>query len=91
MMAGRNAGEEIQYRNTMDCWRKLMQQEGVNAFFKGGASNVMRGAGGVFKMLCCNDTKVSYLYCIIVIFLLYIIIGALVLVLYDEIQKLFGH
>lgn len=62
MMAGRKGGDEIQYKNTMDCWRKVAQQEGMNAFFKGAWSNVIRGTG-----------------------------GALVLVLYDEIQKFFYH
>lgn len=62
LQAGRKAGEEIQYKNTLDCWRKLAQQEGTNAFFKGAWSNVLRGTG-----------------------------GALVLVLYDEIQHFFYH
>jgi solute carrier family 25 (adenine nucleotide translocator) protein 4/5/6/31 len=58
MMAGRKAGTELQYTGTLDCWRKIAQQEGFSAFFKGAWSNVIRGAG-----------------------------GALVLVLYDELQK----
>ncbi|GBG87993.1 hypothetical protein CBR_g46364 [Chara braunii] len=49
---------EQMYSGTLDCWRKIMSNEGPKAFFKGAWSNVIRGAG-----------------------------GALVLVLYDEIQK----
>ncbi|XP_077982615.1 ADP/ATP translocase 3-like [Glandiceps talaboti] len=56
MQSGR---ADILYKNTIDCWRKIYQQEGGRAFFKGAFSNVLRGTG-----------------------------GALVLVLYDEIQHI---
>jgi len=58
MQSGRKSAD-IMYKNTIDCWKKIAQQEGANAFFKGAFSNVLRGTG-----------------------------GALVLVLYDEIQVL---
>jgi len=61
MQSGRKGGD-IQYKSTVDCWKKIAAQEGGGAFFKGAFSNVLRGTG-----------------------------GALVLVLYDEIQVfLFG-
>ena len=56
MQSGR--GGEMMYTGTMDCYRKIRQAEGGKAFFKGAASNVIRGTG-----------------------------GALVLVLYDKINK----
>uniref|UniRef100_A0A0G4HWN2 ADP/ATP translocase n=1 Tax=Chromera velia CCMP2878 TaxID=1169474 RepID=A0A0G4HWN2_9ALVE len=59
MMAGKAKGESLQYTSTIDCWGKILSQEGAGAFFKGAWSNVLRGAG-----------------------------GALVLVVYDEVQKL---
>ena len=55
MQAGRS---EILYKNTLDCWVKIAQNEGIRAFFKGALTNAIRGSG-----------------------------GAIVLVLYDEIQK----
>jgi len=58
MQAGR--GEKV-YSGTIDCFQKILSQEGPKAFFKGALSNVLRGMG-----------------------------GALVLVGYDEIQKLLG-
>jgi len=58
MQAGR---AEILYKNTLDCWVKIAQNEGPRAFFKGALSNAIRGSG-----------------------------GAIVLVLYDEIQKYLG-
>lgn len=59
MMSGRKAKEDIQYKNTIDCWAKILKNEGIKGFFKGAWANVIRGAG-----------------------------GALVLVFYDELQKL---
>ncbi|XP_055388931.1 LOW QUALITY PROTEIN: uncharacterized protein LOC129618025 [Condylostylus longicornis] len=59
MMSGRQS-RMIQYSGTIDCWTRIMKEEGGKAFFKGGWSNVLRGMG-----------------------------GALVLVLYDEMQKIF--
>jgi len=58
MQSGRS---EILYTSTLDCWRKILVNEGPRAFFKGALSNAIRGSG-----------------------------GAIVLVLYDEIQKFFG-
>jgi solute carrier family 25 (adenine nucleotide translocator) protein 4/5/6/31 len=57
MQAGRG---EILYSSTLDCWRKILANEGPRAFFKGALSNALRGSG-----------------------------SALVLVLYDQFQKLF--
>lgn len=59
MMSGRKTKEEIQYKSTMDCWFKILKNEGLKGFFKGAWANVIRGAG-----------------------------GALVLVFYDELQKI---
>jgi len=52
-------GKEKIYKSTIDCWGKILKNEGPQAFFKGAFSNVIRGTG-----------------------------GAIVLVLYDEFQKL---
>ncbi|CAD6193824.1 unnamed protein product [Caenorhabditis auriculariae] len=55
MQSGR---KDILYKNTFDCAKKIIQNEGMSAMFKGALSNVFRGTG-----------------------------GALVLAIYDEIQK----
>ena len=44
MQSGRKGGD-IMYKGTLDCWRKVAQQEGTAAFFKGAFSNVLRGTG----------------------------------------------
>jgi len=59
MMAGRKAveGAEVQYKNTLDCWRKVAQQEGMGAFFKGALSNVFRGAGAALVLVFYDEIK----------------------------------
>lgn len=55
MQSGR---KDVLYKNTLDCAKKIIKNEGLAAMFKGALSNVFRGTG-----------------------------GALVLAIYDEIQK----
>jgi solute carrier family 25 (adenine nucleotide translocator) protein 4/5/6/31 len=47
MQSGR---KELMYKNTADCWKKIAQQEGTRAFFKGALSNVFRGTGGALVL-----------------------------------------
>ncbi|EGC38430.1 hypothetical protein DICPUDRAFT_86546 [Dictyostelium purpureum] len=56
-----SGGPNGMYSSSLDCWKKIAQNEGLTAFFKGGLANIARSSG-----------------------------GALVLVLYDEIQKFMG-
>jgi len=58
MQSGR---KDVMYTGTMDCFAKILKNEGGKAFFKGALSNIIRGAG-----------------------------GSLVLVLYDELQRIFN-
>jgi solute carrier family 25 (mitochondrial adenine nucleotide translocator), member 4/5/6/31 len=58
MQAGRG---DVLYKNTLDCFRKILVNEGPRAFYKGALSNAIRGSG-----------------------------GALVLVMYDQFQRLLG-
>jgi len=58
MQSGR---KEVMYTGTIDCFNKILKNEGGKAFFKGALSNIIRGAG-----------------------------GSLVLVLYDELQRIFN-
>lgn len=58
MQSGR---QDVMYTGTVDCFNKILKNEGPKAFFKGALSNIIRGAG-----------------------------GSLVLVLYDELQRIFN-
>ena len=59
MMQSGRTGADIQYTGTMDCIKKITQQEGAKAFFKGCFSNVLRGTGGALVLVF--DTKVKAL------------------------------
>ncbi|XP_033626114.1 ADP/ATP translocase 1-like [Asterias rubens] len=54
MQSGR---KDIMYKNTIDCWRKIAQNEGANAFFKGALSNVLRGTGGALVLVLYDEVK----------------------------------
>uniref|UniRef100_A0A914WLS4 ADP/ATP translocase n=1 Tax=Plectus sambesii TaxID=2011161 RepID=A0A914WLS4_9BILA len=44
MQAGRQE-KDVLYQNSLDCWLKICQSEGVTAFYKGAMSNLFRGTG----------------------------------------------
>jgi len=60
MMQSGRTDKPKEYKSTLDCWYKILKNEGPAALFRGALSNVIRGAG-----------------------------GAIVLVLYDEMQRFF--
>lgn len=55
MMAGRKGADELQYTGTLDCWRKIGQQEGARGFFKGAWANVLRGAGAALVLVFYDE------------------------------------
>lgn len=57
MMQSGRAKEDRQYKNTLDCWRKIAAQEGSRAFFKGAFSNILRGTGGAFVLVLYDEIK----------------------------------
>jgi len=54
MQAGR---VDKMYTSTFHCWGKMMKDEGVNAFFKGAGSNVIRGTGGAIVLVLYDEFK----------------------------------
>lgn len=56
MQSGRSK-DEVMYKNTVDCWIKVMRQEGPGAFFKGAFSNVLRGTGGALVLVFYDVVK----------------------------------
>nr|CAH7769319.1 unnamed protein product [Callosobruchus chinensis] len=57
MMQSGRAKEDMMYRNTLDCWRKILAQEGPAAFFKGAFSNVLRGTGAALVLVFYDEVK----------------------------------
>ncbi|ODN02878.1 ADP,ATP carrier protein [Orchesella cincta] len=58
MQSGRPVAERP-YKSTIDCWQKVLRQEGLNAFFKGAFSNVLRGTGGALVLILYDEIKVA--------------------------------
>ncbi|KAJ6668791.1 hypothetical protein lerEdw1_012275 [Lerista edwardsae] len=46
-----------QYKGTIDCFLKIYSQEGLNAFFRGAFSNVLRGTGGALVLVLYDEIK----------------------------------
>ncbi len=52
---GMQAGSPVKiYHGTLDAWKKIYRDEGIQGFFRGAWSNVLRGAGGAFAS-CVAD------------------------------------
>lgn len=56
MQSGKKASE-IQYRNTIDCFRKIAKDEGGAAFYKGALSNIFRGVGASLVLVMYDEMK----------------------------------
>uniref|UniRef100_A0A5S6QJS9 ADP/ATP translocase n=1 Tax=Trichuris muris TaxID=70415 RepID=A0A5S6QJS9_TRIMR len=54
MQSGR---KEIIYKNTLDCAKKIITEEGFSALFKGALSNVFRGTGGALVLAFYDEIK----------------------------------
>lgn len=57
MQSGRS---DVLYTGTVDCFNKILKNEGPKAFFKGSLSNVIRGTGGAL-VLVFYDKIQSYM------------------------------
>lgn len=55
MQSGRK--DKVLYTGTIDCWRKILVNEGSRAFFKGAVSNIIRGSGGAFVLVIYDEIK----------------------------------
>lgn len=51
MMQSGRTGADIMYTGTIDCFNKILKDEGPKAFFKGSLSNVIRGTGGALVLV----------------------------------------
>ncbi|ORM41869.1 uncharacterized protein BXIN_0643 [Babesia sp. Xinjiang] len=57
MMSGKKAGADIMYKNSLDCFSKILKNEGVNGFFKGAFANILRGFGGALVLVFYDELK----------------------------------
>jgi solute carrier family 25 (adenine nucleotide translocator) protein 4/5/6/31 len=52
MQSGR---KDVLYKNTLDCFLKILRQEGPKAFFKGALSNFLRGTGSALVLAIYDE------------------------------------
>jgi solute carrier family 25 (adenine nucleotide translocator) protein 4/5/6/31 len=60
MMNAGKKGAESMYDGTMDCFRKILKNEGPKAFFKGCLSNVIRGTGGALVLVFYDKIQAMF-------------------------------
>jgi len=57
MQSGR---KDVMYTGTLDCFRKISQNEGGKAFFKGALSNIFRGMGASIVLVLYDELQVMF-------------------------------
>lgn len=57
MIQSGRAKSEIVYKSTLHCWSVIAKTEGINAFFKGAFSNILRGTGGALVLVMYDEIK----------------------------------
>lgn len=50
MMQSGRTKEQMMYKGTLDCWKKILVNEGPRAFYKGAFSNILRGTGAAIVL-----------------------------------------
>lgn len=60
MMNAGKTGADSMYDGTMDCFRKILKNEGPKAFFKGCLSNVIRGTGGALVLVFYDKLQAMF-------------------------------
>jgi len=58
MTSGKHAGK---YKNSLDCARKILSNDGVGAMYKGAGSNILRGLAGAMVLVSFDYVKGFYL------------------------------
>ncbi|KFP51071.1 ADP/ATP translocase 4, partial [Cathartes aura] len=56
-MMMQSRGTECQYKGIVDCFLKIHQPEGLNAFFPGAFSNILCGTGGALVLVLYDKIK----------------------------------
>lgn len=60
MMNAGKKGADSMYDGTMDCFKKILKNEGPGAFFKGCLSNILRGTGGALVLVFYDKLQVMF-------------------------------
>ncbi|GFE55064.1 ADP ATP transporter on adenylate translocase [Babesia ovis] len=57
MMSGKKSSSEIMYTSSLDCFKKILKNEGFHGFYKGAFANVLRGFGGALVLVFYDELK----------------------------------
>ncbi|XP_039123999.1 probable ADP,ATP carrier protein At5g56450 [Dioscorea cayenensis subsp. rotundata] len=49
--------QELMYKNTLDCWKKIYMMEGVASFYRGAVSNMFRSTGAAAILVLYDEVK----------------------------------
>jgi len=60
MMNAGKTGADSMYDGTMDCFKKILKNEGPGAFFKGCLSNILRGTGGALVLVFYDKLQAMF-------------------------------
>jgi len=60
MMNAGKKGADSMYDGTMDCFKKILKNEGPGAFFKGCLSNILRGTGGALVLVFYDKLQAMF-------------------------------
>ncbi len=56
-----SGSKEAKYKGTIDCFNKILAEEGGRAFFKGCLSNVIRGTGGALVLVFYDKIQAMFM------------------------------
>jgi solute carrier family 25 (adenine nucleotide translocator) protein 4/5/6/31 len=57
MMQSEKPVEEHLYKGTFDCFKKVMKDEGITAFFKGAGANALRTVGSAMVLVLYDSLQ----------------------------------
>ncbi len=57
-MQSKKPQSEWLYKNTLDCFTKIVKKEGINAMFKGAGGNAFRTVGSALALVLYDEAKV---------------------------------
>ena len=60
MMQSGKTGAEIQYTGTLDCFSKMLKEEGIGGFYKGSLSNIYRGLGASLVLVLYDKLQAVF-------------------------------
>jgi len=57
MMQSKGDKKDLKYNSSVDCFRKIVREEGVSTLFNGCFSNIVRGLGGALVLVVYDEAK----------------------------------